>query len=162
MLQYLYQLDYHMPVRETAVHNTTSLPPEVNDGLMSAEEKSLESDNQESTNPLASIPTDFELTFHSKVYTIAEKCWLNDLKEVVKRKFQAATSREWALDDFVCAAQEAYNGTLDTDRGLRDIVLQALCSRKGIMEKEAAQSLVEEQPALAYDMILYMPRQSRY
>lgn len=54
-------------------------------------------------------------------------------------------------------AQKAYTGTIDTDRRPRDLVVEALCGCRGILDQKAAQDLVKEVHALAYDMIAPSP-----
>jgi hypothetical protein len=107
------------------------------------------------------IPPNFELTFHSKVYTLAEKCWIDDLKDVAIQKFRVAASQDWNLYDFVSAAREVYTGTVDTDRGLKDVIVNTLCDRRGIMDDKVVKDLVKELHPLAYDMVLYMHNQNR-
>jgi hypothetical protein len=160
MIQYLYRLDYS--TQEGAAYSVDGQSLRVNSESIATEAASPCSDSDESTDPTISIPPGFELTFHSKVYTLAEKCWIDDLKESARQKFEAAASKDWGLDDFVSAAREAYTSTVDTDRGLRDAIINTLCRRRGIMEKKVVQDLVKELHALAYDMVVYMHRQTRY
>ncbi|KAL1856460.1 hypothetical protein Daus18300_010727 [Diaporthe australafricana] len=107
------------------------------------------------------IPPDFELTFHSKVYTLAEKYWIYNLKDVAVQKFRIAASQDWSLDDFVSAAREVYTSTVDTDRGLKDVIVNTLCGRRGVMDEGLVKDLVKELHPLAYDMVLYMHNQIR-
>lgn len=204
MLQYFYQLDYHLPLDEIGGTSSTSQYQDVNEAtpqiyadefieapiqytaIESAEESIQESavglaeepiqesadepstasanepGSENSTDATSQVPLSFKLTFHAKVYTLAEKCWIDDLKQVAIRKFEEYASEDWALDDFVAAAQEVYGCTIDTDRGLRDIVLKTLCDRRGILDQQPIQSLVKEVHALAYDMVKFMHPQLRY
>jgi hypothetical protein len=120
------------------------------------------SESEESSLLAGTIPPNFELTFHSKVYTLAEKCWIDDLKDAAIQKFSAAASQDWCLDGFVSAAREVYTGTVDTDRGLKDVIVNTLCGRDGVMDEGAVRDLVKELHPLAYDMVVYMHNQIRH
>lgn len=171
MIQYLYKLDYTAPTQNTVGGINGHLwkqidcrEPQADPEPGAAVEGPASGSPREecTTPPLVSVPPGFELTFHARVYTLAEKCWVDDLKQVALLKFKSAASRGWALDDLASAAQEVYTRTIDTDRGLRDIVVEAMCGRAGIMKDEGAQDLVKEVPALGYDMIMYMHQQYRF
>jgi hypothetical protein len=154
MIQYLYRLNYS--TQEGAACSVTAQPEGVSSEHTATTEASLRCDSDESTKSAINIPPRSDLTLHSKVYTLAEKCWLDDLKEIARQKFEAGVSEDYALDDFVSAAREAYTGTIDTDRGLRDAITNTLCRCEGIMKNQVIQALVRELHELAYDMVVYM------
>lgn len=156
MLQYLYRLDYN-------VQDGAACQPQVDNPESTATEQTSPGfDSGGSTYSVPSIPATFKLTFHSKVYTLAEKVWLDDLKETARKKFEAGVSEDYDLDDFLSAAREAYTGTVDTDRGLRDAITNTLCRCEGIMKNQDIQELVKELHELAYDMVVYMHGQNRF
>jgi hypothetical protein len=66
------------------------------------------------------------MIFNAEVYSIADRYTIPALKEHAKEKFQKATSVGWAMDDFPLTVAEVYSSTPETDRGLRDLVVQ-LC-----------------------------------
>ena len=134
MIQYLYQLDYS--TQEGAAYSIDGQSLRVNFELIATEAASSCSNSNKSIDPTINIPPGFELTFHSKVYTLAEKYWIDDLKESTKQKFEAAALKDWGLDNFVSIAREAYTSTVDTNRGLRDAIINTLCCCRGIMEKK--------------------------
>jgi hypothetical protein len=53
------------------------------------------------------------------------------------------------------AAQEAYTSTIETDRGLRNIVLRTFHEHQQLMEKSDAQELVRRLGSLASDLVIY-------
>src|SRR4051794_17257066 len=63
------------------------------------------------------------LVIHAKVYTLAEKFLIPGLKALAIRKYKAAASASLGIDDFLQSVQEVYTSTVESDRGLRDIVV---------------------------------------
>jgi len=161
MIQYLYRLDYCLPAREDTPCSSNGPRQNFNLEAIAVQEANPDSGDEDSMLSAGNIPPDFKLTFHSKVYTLAEKCWIDDLKDVAIQKFRAAASQDWGLDDFVVSAREVYTGTVDTDRGLKDVIVGTLCERCGVMDEGAVKDLVKELHPLAYGMVLYMHKQIR-
>lgn len=162
MIQYLYRVDYCLPAHKDTPCSSSGQQQNLNVGAIAVQEANPRSGNEESMLSAGNIPLDFELTFHSKVYTLAEKCWIDDLKHVAIQKFREAASQDWGLDDFVLAAREVYTGTVDTDRGLRDVIVNTLCDRRGVMDEGPVKDLVKDLHPLAYDMVLHMHSQIRH
>ncbi|KAL2272143.1 hypothetical protein FJTKL_07593 [Diaporthe vaccinii] len=161
MIQYLYRLDYCLPAHEDTPCSSNGQQQNSYLEPIAVQGANPDSGSEESMLTAGEIPPHFALTFHSKVYTLAEKCWIDELKDVAVQKFRLAASQNWGLDDFISAAREVYTGTVETDRGLKDVIVKTLCDRRGIMDDEAVQNLVKELHALAYDMTLYMHNQIR-
>jgi len=63
------------------------------------------------------------LLLHTRVYALAEKYDIPALKALARQKFEMAMACNYDSPDLPEAIEEVYCSTLDTDRGLRDIVL---------------------------------------
>ncbi|KAI9862326.1 MAG: hypothetical protein M1813_004802 [Trichoglossum hirsutum] len=57
-----------------------------------------------------------------RVYAVAEKYDIKDLKELARSRFSTWASENWNHSEFSMMIQEVYDSTPDSDRGLRDIV----------------------------------------
>ncbi|KAM5349253.1 hypothetical protein ACJ41O_005760 [Fusarium nematophilum] len=64
------------------------------------------------------------MSFHAKVYQIADKYDIPALKEHVRGLFGEAIASDWQSDDFPLAIAMAYSSTPKNDRGLRDLVVE--------------------------------------
>jgi hypothetical protein len=60
------------------------------------------------------------MLFNVKVYQIADKYVVPQLKLKAKEKFETIVQTCWKMDDFPVAIAEAYKCTLKTDRDLRE------------------------------------------
>lgn len=92
------------------------------------------------------------LVTHAKVYAIAEKYGITGLKVLARQKF--AQDLEVHLDspDFPEACQEAYESTFHTDRGLRDVIIQAFRANPGLSLRPDVELAVRETPGLAFEL----------
>ena len=68
------------------------------------------------------------LVLHTQVYALAEKYDIPSLKQLARSKFEMAMACFYDSPDFADAIEEVYCSTIDSDRGLRDIVLEAFKS----------------------------------
>lgn len=92
------------------------------------------------------------LVTHAKVYAIAEKYGIRALKALAKKKFAAQTAYHWDSPEFPLAMQEAYESTIDTDRGLRDIVINMFRAYPEIAQRKDVEAVVRETPGLAWEL----------
>jgi hypothetical protein len=92
------------------------------------------------------------LLLHTRVYALAEKYDIPALKELARRKFEMAMACDYDSPELPEAIEEVYDSTLDTDRGLRDIVLQLLASHPQLATTPDVHAVIKETPALAYDL----------
>ncbi|KAK0367797.1 BTB/POZ domain-containing protein [Colletotrichum limetticola] len=136
MMQYFYLLDYRQSL--------------YTDGLLQSSE--LEQKQAASVSCLL---------LHAKVYSAAEKYAVDGLKDLAVAKFKAAAAQFWDPSDFLYAASEAYTSTIDTDRGLRDAVLEAFAARKDLLNNDEAKTTVKRQGSLAYDLLVYFHREGK-
>lgn len=82
----------------------------------------------------------------ARMYAVADKYELGELKEEVKKAFAAAVKFWYVFtNEFLVAVEVVYTSTPDTDRGLRDVV-QALTWRwkEEIFAEEDVQELLED------------------
>ncbi|KAF4461277.1 Speckle-type POZ [Fusarium albosuccineum] len=74
------------------------------------------------------------LPLHAKVYALAEKYQIPDLKKLATRNF---------------------NSTVDSDRGLRDLVVEAMYWNPLGLGSEIFKSVLQANPAMAYDIAIF-------
>ncbi|ELQ40979.1 BTB/POZ domain-containing protein [Pyricularia oryzae Y34] len=132
MIQYLYLLDYK---------------PAHDPGMQLAESKQ---------NASA-----IDLLLHAKVYAIADNYAIDGLKALAVVKFKSSAGEAWNTKDFLDAAIEAYSSTIDTDRDMRNAVIQVFASRKELLELDEVKKLVRKLDQLAYDLLLYFHNEGR-
>lgn len=92
------------------------------------------------------------LVTHAKVYAIAEKYGIAGLKTLARKKFAHQIELHIASDELPEACQEAYETTVDTDRGLRDIVIQAFRTHPELSLRKDVELAVRETPGLAFEL----------
>ncbi|KAK2005336.1 hypothetical protein LZ32DRAFT_546275 [Colletotrichum eremochloae] len=134
MIQYFYRLDYQL----------------------------LDSNNHSQSPEQQDDCTDLPgLFLHAKVYAIAEKYVIGGLKDLAVAKFRTAAETTWDAGDFLDAASEAYTSTIDTDRGLRDVILEVFAQHDDLLDRDEAKSLVKRQGSLAYDLLVYFHQKGK-
>ena len=93
-----------------------------------------------------------DLVVHARVYALAEKYGVSGLKALAKEKFEVIVAHRWNQDDFLDAAMEVYTHTIDSDRGLRNVVIQAFRQRPELTSNNDVREVVQELPSLASDL----------
>ena len=89
---------------------------------------------------------------HARVYALAEKYDVRGLKALAQEKFELSLSHTLDESTFVKAAEEAYTSTIDSDRGLRDVVLQKFRQRPELATKPDVQRMAQSVSCLAFDL----------
>jgi hypothetical protein len=74
------------------------------------------------------------------------------LKSLARKKFSLELDSHLNSSDFPEACQEAYESTFHTDRGLRDIIIQAFRSNPALSLREDVEMMVRETPGLAFEL----------
>ncbi|KXH68191.1 BTB/POZ domain-containing protein [Colletotrichum salicis] len=128
MIQYFYLLDY----QQSLYSDSTSQSPE------------LEQTNSTHISCLL---------LHAKVYAVAEKYAIGGLKALAVAKFKTAATQAWDPTAFLDAASETYTSTIDTDRGLRDAVIEVFAAHKDLLYDGKAKVVVERLGPLGYDFL---------
>jgi hypothetical protein len=74
------------------------------------------------------------------------------LKDLARQKFVQELDIHLNGPDFPEACQEAYESTFHTDRGLRDVIIQAFRANPGLSLRKDVESTVRETPGLAFEL----------
>ena len=118
-----------------------------------AQKHSPELSDDESVDPDEEVEEETpELLIHTRVYALAEKYGIEGLKALAREKFEVLAAQRWSEPDFLEAAEEAYTTTIDTDRGLRNVVLQSFRQRPELARRSNVQNTVQHVPLLAFDL----------
>lgn len=113
-----------------------------------ATEESLESDTAEGDGD----SEESDLMVHAKVYAIAEKYGIAGLKALARRKFITQVDEHWSDGSFPAAIEEVYESTVDTDRGLRDVVIQTFRSHPDLMQRKDVEEVARMTPQLSWEL----------
>jgi hypothetical protein len=97
-------------------------------------------------------PEESYLVLHTKIYALAEKYDIPSLKQLAKSKFEMAMACFYDSPDFAEAIEEVYCSTIDSDRGLRDIVLEAFKSHPQLASTQDVYKVIKETPSLALEL----------
>jgi len=92
------------------------------------------------------------LVVHAKVYAIAEKYGIVGLKALSRSKFIDEMDVHLGGPDLPMACQEAYESTYHTDRGLRDVIIQAFRANPDLSRRPEVGMAVRETPGLAWEL----------
>ncbi|KAF2679206.1 hypothetical protein K458DRAFT_119023 [Lentithecium fluviatile CBS 122367] len=92
------------------------------------------------------------LITHAKVYAIAEKYGISGLKTLARKKFAHQIEAHLGSEELPEACQEAYESTVDTDRGLRDVIIQTFRSHPDLSLRKDMEMTVKETPGLAFEL----------
>jgi hypothetical protein len=116
-------------------------------------EELVEDDDVESVHSEPELDTEStHLVTHAKVYAIAEKYGIAGLKELARSKFADQIDLHLSSPEFSEACQEAYESTFHTDRGLRDVIVQAFRANPSLSLRPDVESMVRETPGLAFEL----------
>lgn len=95
------------------------------------------------------------MLFNVKVYQVADKYFVPQLKQRAKDKFEQIARTCWQMDDFPVAIAEAYRCTQKHDRGLRELLVQISQDHIGeLVKSESFRSVLEEIAGFAADLAL--------
>ena len=98
--------------------------------------------------------------FHVRVFALAEKYVLQHLKTAAARKFQEAVERDWNTYGFAEAIVEAYKNTTDTQRQLRDPIIDVVQKQDTLFASgkldDHFKTMTARTPAFAADVLTRM------
>ncbi|KAF5562491.1 ARM repeat protein [Fusarium phyllophilum] len=98
-----------------------------------------------------------EMSFHAKVYQIADKYGIEALKKLAATKYRASVEAGWEMESFPEAIALTYTTTPSADRGLRDIAVEVAFKHIGpLMGQDAFCGMLSENPDVAADVIRFM------
>ena len=92
------------------------------------------------------------LVQHTRVYALAEKYDIPSLKHLAKNKFEMAMACYYDSPEFADAIEEVYCSTIDSDRGLRDIVLETFKCHPQLASTQDVYAVIKETPTLALEL----------
>ncbi|KAF2454058.1 hypothetical protein BDY21DRAFT_291794 [Lineolata rhizophorae] len=92
------------------------------------------------------------LLVHAKVYALADKYGISGLKALARRKFSTQMAHHFQSAEFPPAIQEVYDSTVDSDRGLRDVVTQTFRANPALAHRKDVEEVVKETPNLAWEL----------
>ncbi|KAF2213786.1 hypothetical protein CERZMDRAFT_95824 [Cercospora zeae-maydis SCOH1-5] len=89
---------------------------------------------------------------HTQIYALGEKYDIQPLKQLARRKFEMAAACYYDAPELADAIRLVYQSTVDTDRGLRDIVLQLFRRHPQLANTQDIYAVIKETPDLALDL----------
>jgi hypothetical protein len=96
------------------------------------------------------IPTTYHETL--QLLTRHHRYEIAGLKALARQKFAQELDLHLNDPDFPEACQEAYESTFHTDRGLRDVIVQAFRANPGLSLRPDVEMMVRETPGLAFEL----------
>ncbi|CAK4034958.1 hypothetical protein DOTSEDRAFT_71038 [Lecanosticta acicola] len=109
-------------------------------------------DEEEYEEEEESTESESHLLLHTQVYALAEKYDIPALKQLAKRKFEMSVACYYDAPELADAIEYVYASTVDSDRGLRDIVLQLFRSHPQLATTQDIFAVIKETPSLALDL----------
>ncbi|KAI9812333.1 MAG: hypothetical protein M1827_004782 [Pycnora praestabilis] len=99
-------------------------------------------------------PTESTLSSHAKIYALADKYDVQDLKGLAQTKFAAEVKDGWNDEAFSIAIREVYGSTPESDMGLRSIVSQSAKKNiKALMDRGEFMALLVEVNAFTVELL---------
>lgn len=111
-----------------------------------------ESDCDSQDEELDDTIPESHLVMHTKVYALAEKYDIPSLKQLAKRKFEMEMACNFDSPEFADAIEEVYCSTVDSDRGLRDIVLETFKCHPQLASTQDVFTVIQDTPSLALEL----------
>ncbi|KAK5996373.1 hypothetical protein PT974_01707 [Cladobotryum mycophilum] len=97
---------------------------------------------------------DLDLIVHAKMYALAEKYDLGALKQLALEKFKRGVMTKWATMDFLEAAELAFTSTVETDRALREVVVNTLVNHRSLLRTMSTQAVLKRVENLAFEVLM--------
>ncbi|KAF1953420.1 hypothetical protein CC80DRAFT_420445, partial [Byssothecium circinans] len=111
--------------------------------------------------PIFGFPPEYDtgaMLLHSKVYEVAEKYQVTELKELAAKKFSLACGLHWEKDEFVDALRHACISTVTEDKGLRTTLAKTVADHMELLKKEAVKELLSENGDVAVQALELMAK----
>ncbi|KAF2655627.1 hypothetical protein K491DRAFT_758086 [Lophiostoma macrostomum CBS 122681] len=93
------------------------------------------------------------LLTHSKMYEIAEKYDIQDLKKLAKEKFDFLCDSYWDDPLFHEVAKHVFTATVDTDMGLRDAIINTISIRPQLVKEAGIKEFLADNPTVAVSVL---------
>lgn len=97
----------------------------IEQAAMKVEQQKKASQYVSHRKPDNSIEVTNPLTIHAGMYALADKYQVKGLGRLAKTKFRESLDHHVDSEDFIAAVQLTYSNTPETNRGLRDDIVQA-------------------------------------
>jgi hypothetical protein len=120
-----------------------------------ASSKFIAYDEEPATNSIIT-PSSFEeteLSTNARMYALADKYGIEDLKELAREKFATVATRDWNKGGFAHAVQIVYESTPKSDSGLRDVVVETINQHRDLMKDSEIENMLEELNGLAVGVL---------
>ncbi|KAH7112803.1 hypothetical protein B0J11DRAFT_446597 [Dendryphion nanum] len=92
------------------------------------------------------------LMTHVAVYALGEKYGIPGLKSLARKKFAHQIEHHLSSTEFAESCQEAYETTVDSDRGLRDVIIQTFRAHPNLSLRKDVELVVRDTPGLAFEL----------
>ncbi|KAI0398402.1 hypothetical protein F5Y17DRAFT_1853 [Xylariaceae sp. FL0594] len=96
-----------------------------------------------------------DLVQHVNVYAIGEQYNIGGLKSLTKKKFANASAAHWNTPQYLEAVHQVYRTTVESDRGLRNLVLQTLAAQTTLLRKDEMKAVLQQTSQLTYELLIY-------
>ncbi len=93
-----------------------------------------------------------DLLVHARVYALADKLGIPSLKAFSKSKFETLVEHHWDDSGLPDAMEEVYENTVESDRGLRNVVVQAFRAHPELAWREEVKEVLRACAPLARDL----------
>ena len=120
-----------------------------------ASSKSVAYDEELATNGTIA-PSSFEeteLSTNARMYALADKYGIEDLKELAREKFARVATRDWNKGGFAHAVQIVYESTPKSGSSLRDVIVATINQHRDLMKDSEIENMLEELNGLAVGLL---------
>jgi len=162
MIYYFYHLDYHTKTPSNSADSSAKDTDPISWGnnifaVPSNKKKQSKSTMSSKSYSLSFLQSThaFDLIEHVNVYAIAEKFNISGLKLLATQKFDSASAAHWDTPEFLKAIHQVYTTTIESDRGLRNVVLRTLNDHSRLLDKGEIRAVLQQIHALAYELLIY-------
>lgn len=94
-----------------------------------------------------------ELCINAKMYALADKYDIPDLKGLARQKFKRNVADGWNTPGFASAAEIVYESTPKADNGLREVVVNTLDRHRELADKGEIEKLLDSGNGLALALL---------
>lgn len=143
--------------RSPTAHSSDTPPLDFDEGSDEEDYETTESEShlilhtQVRGDPFPDPPKADHVDF-PQVYALAEKYDIPALKSLAKRKFEVAIACYYDAPELAEAIERVYASTIDSDRGLREVVLQLFKLHPQLANTQDIFEVIRETPTLALDL----------
>ena len=103
------------------------------------------------------------LSIHADMYALGDKYQVKGLQHLAASKFKASLASHWDSPDFITAVQTVYSSTPDSNRLLRDIVVEAFMDYFGtdITKDPAIEAKLDTIDELSFALLKSWPNKTK-